>query len=266
MTDCHGHHSHTLHVGPFFVSETTYRPRLTVPKHRHPTSCLHCILEGEYVEVTTRGRVSIGRGQSLFKPSGLLHWNRIGDLGSRALRIEFRPEKLDAFEVPYPTSLTSTTNPMMYELTRRMLFEIRGSDPVTPLVVEGLCLEVISLLLRDSLRTGSQGPDIRDRVSKCTEFIHSSFRESFTLSEISELLGVNRTRLAQEFRRVHNCTMGDYLRQVRVGYVMEQLDSTDRRLGEIALSAGFSDQSHCTRTFKRLVGVTPAAWRTSRSQ
>ena len=266
MTDCHGQHSSSLVVGPFFVSETAYHPGLSLSKHRHPTSCLHCVVEGEYAEETSGHRVAIGPGQSLFKPLGLLHWNHIGDLGSRAVRIEFQPEKLDAFEVSYPTSLMSTENPMICELARRILFEIRGSDPVTPMVVEGLCLEVLSLLLRDSLRVESQHADIRDRVSECAEFIRSKFRESFTLSDISALLGVNRTQLAREFRRVHNCTMGDYLRRVRVGHVMEQLDSTDCALVEIAQTAGFSDQSHCTRTFKRLVGVTPAAWRASRSQ
>ena len=264
MTDCHGQHVSSLDVGPFFVSETAYGPGLALSKHRHPTSCLHCVLAGEYDEETSGHRVSVGPGQSLFKPAGLLHWNRIGDQGSRAVRIEFQPEKLDAFEVSYPTSLMSTENPMTYELARRMLFEIRGSDPVAPMVVEGLCLEILSLLLRDSLRVESRNAN--DRVSECAEFIRSKFRDSFTLSDISESLGVNRTQLAREFRRVHNCTMGDYLRQVRVGHVMEQLEATDRALAEIALSAGFSDQSHCTRTFKRLVGVTPAAWRTSRSR
>ena len=264
MTNCHGQHVSSLEAGSFFVSETAYRPGLALSQHRHSTSSLHCVLAGEYDEETTGHRVTIGRGQSLFKPPGLLHWNRIGDLGSMAVRIEFRPERLDAFEGSYPTSLMPTENPMIYELARRMLFEIRGSDPVAPMVVEGLCLEILSLLLRDSLRVESQNAD--NRVSECAEFIRSKFRESFTLSDISESLGVNRTQLAQEFRRVHNCTMGDYLRQVRVGHVMEQLEATDRALVKIAQSAGFSDQSHCTRTFKRLVGVTPAAWRTSRSR
>ena len=262
MTACHGQHVASLEVGPFFVSETAYQPRLALSRHRHATSSLHCVLAGEYDEETTGQRVTIGRGQSLFKPSGLLHWNRIGDLGSTAVRIEFLPERLDAFGVAYPTSLMPIENPMIYELARRMLFEIRASDPVAPMVVEGLCLETLSLLLRDTLRVESQNVD--KRVSACAEYIRSQFHESFTLSDISESLGVNRTQLARDFRRLHNCTMGDYLRRVRVGHVMEQLVTTDRALAEIALSAGFSDQSHCTRTFKRLVGVTPAAWRTSR--
>ncbi len=264
MTDCHGHHLNRLDAGPFVVSETTYPPGLSLSKHRHSTSCLHCVLAGEYDEETIGHRVSVRRGQSLFKPSGLLHWNRIGDLGSRALRIEFRPKTSEVFDVSCPTSRVPSDNPMIYELARRILFEIRGSDPVAPMAVEGLCLEVLSLLVRDSLRAGSKGPN--NRVSECAEFIRAKFCESFTLSDVSELLGVNRTQLARDFRRVYNCTMGDYLRQVRVGHVMEQLEATDRALAEIAQTAGFSDQSHCTRTFKRLVGVTPAVWRASRSQ
>ena len=71
MTDCHGQHSSSLVVGPFFVSETAYHPGLSLSKHRHPTSCLHCVVEGEYDEETNGQRVAIGPGQSLFKPLGL---------------------------------------------------------------------------------------------------------------------------------------------------------------------------------------------------
>lgn len=266
MTTCYGQHPHQLVAGPFFVSETFHRPGLVLPKHEHETCCFHCVLEGEYTEETSRQSVSVGPRESLFKPAELSHWNRFGESGSRTLRIEFQPDQLVPLELSYPTTVFSTPNPAAFELSRRILREIRTPDAVAPMVVEGLSLEVIALLLRGLHRAETRRADLHQRVQECAEFLRSNFHESFTLSALAVQFEVNRTQLATAFRKVHGVTMGEYLRTVRVRFVTDQLDSTDRPLAEVALAAGFSDQSHCTRSFKRIVGTTPAAWRTTRSQ
>ncbi len=266
MTTCYGQHPHQLVAGPFFVSETFHRPGLVLPKHEHATCCFHCVLGGEYTEETPRQSVSVGPRESLFKPAELTHWNHFGESGSRTLRIEFQPDQLAPLELSYPATVFSTPNPAAFELSRRILREIRTPDAIAPMVVEGLSLELVALLLRSVRRAEARRADLHQRVQECAEFLRSSFHESFTLSGLAVQLEVNRTQLAQAFREVHGLTMGEYLRTVRVRFVTDQLDSTDRPLAEVALAAGFSDQSHCTRTFKRIVGMTPAAWRATRSQ
>jgi len=42
------------------------------------------------------------------------------------------------------------------------------------------------------------------------------------------------------------------------------LERTDERISVIALSCGFSDQSHLTRMFRTRIGLSPAAWRRRR--
>jgi AraC-like DNA-binding protein len=55
--------------------------------------------------------------------------------------------------------------------------------------------------------------------------------------------------------------MGAYLRAVRVAYVREALAGPEPSLARIAQNAGFFDQSHMTRAFKRAYGTTPGAYR-----
>ncbi len=263
MTTCYGQNPHGLVAGPFFVSETVHRPGLVLQKHEHATYCFHSVLKGEYSETTSRQEVHIDPRQSLLKPPEIPHWNRFGKLGSRTLRIEFQQGDPRFSTLSHLDALIATTNPIAFDLAQRMLWEIRTPDPLTTMVVEGLCLELMTLMLRDAVRPARRERLFR-RVAACTEFLRSSFQQSFTLSDLSKLLEVNRTQLATAFRQVHGITMGEYLRRVRIDHVREQLDSTDRPLARIAHSAGFSDQSHCTRTFKRVTGVTPAAWRAAR--
>jgi AraC family transcriptional regulator len=63
---------------------------------------------------------------------------------------------------------------------------------------------------------------------------------------------------------MHGCTVGDYIREVRVAFARRQLTTTDLPISGIALSCGFFDQSQLTRAFKRVTGRTPAAYRAER--
>src|SRR5438034_8794997 len=68
--------------------------------------------------------------------------------------------------------------------------------------------------------------------------------------------------LARAFRWHYGCTVGEYIRQRRVEFACHRLTGPDDRLSVIAFDAGFADQSHLTNTFRRLVGMTPGAFRT----
>jgi AraC-like DNA-binding protein len=49
-----------------------------------------------------------------------------------------------------------------------------------------------------------------------------------------------------------------------VAFARQQLAATEAPIAQIALTAGFSDQSQLTRTFRRVTGTTPAAYRAER--
>jgi AraC family transcriptional regulator len=53
------------------------------------------------------------------------------------------------------------------------------------------------------------------------------------------------------------------VRQLRIEYACHELAASDTPIVQIALAAGFCDQSHFTRTFKRLIGVAPSQYRES---
>jgi AraC family transcriptional regulator len=72
---------------------------------------------------------------------------------------------------------------------------------------------------------------------------------------------MSASHLAREFRAHFGTTLGEYVRQLRVEWVAEQLARTPMTLSEISIAAGFSDQSHLTREFRRRFGMSPGAWR-----
>jgi AraC family transcriptional regulator len=81
------------------------------------------------------------------------------------------------------------------------------------------------------------------------------------LADIAEAVGVHPVHLAQTFHKSYRCTVGDYVRRLRIESTCRELATSEAPIVEIALAAGFCDQSHFTRTFKRLTGIAPSQYR-----
>ena len=81
-----------------------------------------------------------------------------------------------------------------------------------------------------------------------------------TLAELAALSGVSRFQLLRGFARETGITPHAYLLQRRV-QLARQLLAAGHALADAALAAGFADQSHMTRAFRRQFGVTPARYR-----
>ena len=133
--------------------------------------------------------------------------------------------------------------------------EFKDGDDVSPLSMEGLALEIMATGSRAWSRTlyGRQSPWMRRAI----ELLQARFTESLTIGEIAAAVEVHPVHLAREFRKHHQCTIGDFVRGLRVEFACEQIQKSKRPLCEISAMAGFFDQSHFSRTFKALTGMTP---------
>ena len=81
------------------------------------------------------------------------------------------------------------------------------------------------------------------------------------LVELAGAVGVHPTHLARVFRAHYGVSVGEYGRRLKVERAAKEVARSDTPLNVIALRAGFADQSHFTRVFKRYVGTTPARFR-----
>ena len=91
-----------------------------------------------------------------------------------------------------------------------------------------------------------------------------STSDRFNVRELAKEAGVHPVYLARIFRRYYGCTIGDYVRSIRIQQAQEDLLDSNKAIAEIAIKNGFADQSHFTRSFKHVTGVTPARYRNQR--
>jgi AraC family transcriptional regulator len=142
---------------------------------------------------------------------------------------------------------------------RRLYNEFVEPDDVSALSVEAICSELVVHGTRsDRLTAPAQVPlwlkGVRD-------MLHSCYHERLTLDQLARAAGVHPVHLAQTFRAVYQCTIGEYIRNLRVRRAADELSRSHQPLAEIAIACGFYDQSHFNRVFKKHVKLTPAEYR-----
>jgi AraC-like DNA-binding protein len=93
-------------------------------------------------------------------------------------------------------------------------------------------------------------------IQRIIEDVAANFSEPLTLREIGEAHGYSVYQIIRTFRRLLGTTPHAYIMNLRICYAAERLGQGDTIAGAAA-DAGFSDQSHMTRHFKRIFGATP---------
>jgi len=97
----------------------------------------------------------------------------------------------------------------------------------------------------------------RPVIERAKELIHARLSEDLSLSEIATQIGVSPYHLTRLFKRSTGLSLHQYIIAERVAVARQLLQTGAVPLKEIAAQVGFADQSHFTRHFKRVVGVTP---------
>lgn len=139
-------------------------------------------------------------------------------------------------------------------------YEAFYTDGEAPLVLDTLVLELFARAARmPDVPTGPPPGWLR----QVKDWLHDCYDQSLVLADAAMEVGVTPVHLSRAFRQHYGCTMGDYLRVLRLAHVQRALAERDDPLVQVALDAGFYDQSHMTRIFKQSLGITPGIYRQS---
>lgn len=258
--------SRKVELAGFVLSETIHQPAQRLPQHSHECASIIHTLRGSFSE-TIRGRVhECGTYSLFFRPAGEVHTNQYGRVGAKSLIIGIKPprDEISASLLKLFHQARYIQGGLLRSLAMRIYKEVHIMDSASELAIEGLTLELLANATRQII------PEPKSRLptwlKQATGLLEAHFAERLKFSDIATSVGVHPVYLASTFHRHFQCTMGDYIRRLRVEFACRMLTTTDTPLVEIALAAGFSAQSHFSTTFKRQTGLTPSEFRvTTRS-
>jgi AraC family transcriptional regulator len=241
------------------LTETSYTSNLTLPKHSHEHSYFCLVLEGNFSEQYGKRLRACRPSTLIYHPSGETHSDRFYT-GARCFNIHMNAQWVERLR-EYSCFLDSPADfqgGSLAHIGKRLYNEFRNLDNFSSLVIEGLALELIAESSRRAVKVIGQAPS--RWLKDVRELLHARFLEPLTLNNIADAVGIHPAHLSREFRRHYRCTVGEYVRKLRIDYACQRLLSDDA-LSTIASDAGFFDQSHFARTFKLLIGTTPNRYR-----
>jgi AraC family transcriptional regulator len=238
-------------------AEKRYAAGLRMPPHAHDEWRYCLTVSGAYTDSWRRGFRTRTTWQLSLHPAAETHTS-VFHSDAVCFHVEllgrWRDRLLgDAGIPPEPHEFLAGRAP---HVAGQLYDEFRHGDDVSTLMLEGLTCELIGWSAR-SLREDRHGASW---VHQARDLVRDRFAESVSLEEIARSVGAHPVHLARQFRRTFGCSVGELVRRTRIDFVCRQL-ATDAPLSEIAFRAGFSDQSHMTRLFRRAMGVTPRQYR-----
>lgn len=99
------------------------------------------------------------------------------------------------------------------------------------------------------------------RLKGALDFLETNYGKTISMADAAARCGMPSTTFNRQFRELLRMTPTEYLLSWRIEAARKQLVETRRSLSEIAITCGFSDQSHFTKRFRRITGLTPLVYR-----
>jgi AraC family transcriptional regulator len=248
-------------VAGFTLTEGVHPAGSSLPWHAHegPTICY--LLEGAFVEVTGGKSVTCTPATLKFTPAGDRHCDRFELGDAHGLLIEADPARVETLRTHSAVLEDRSVfhGGVPAGIAKRIYEELRLMDQAAPLAIEGLLLELLALTSRST--RSSFSPDRPAWLAEVRDMIHSDPAARRSLGELAGAVGVHPVTLARAFRKAFGCSVGEYVRRLRIERAAAQLGASDTSLAEIALAAGFADQSHFSNVFRRQTGMSPSGFR-----
>lgn len=248
-------------VSAFTLTERFYPPHFKTPKHAHEDALFCLVLDGNYTETYGKKQRECLPQTALFHACDDPHAEHFHENGGHSFIVEIKPTWIKNIreQVKFPNISADFRNGNLPQLGTKLYQEFKKFDSLSPIIIEGLILEITGETARQSLfKTKNQKPIW---LTKVESYLHERFAEPFSLKEVAKFVEIHPVHLAQTFRKFNRTTVGNYLRQIRIENARQELTKSNKTLSQISFDNGFSDQSHFSRLFKREYGVSPNEYR-----
>ena len=240
--------------GGLQVSATPYEGGAALPWHEHDEAYLCLVAAGSYMQQSSHDELQCQPGVLLTHPQGHRHANRFGPDGARCISI-FLTEGTGDGVSRLLSEYRQLQLPDAGRLLARIERELRATDAAAAVALQSAVLELVAVACRAD---GERHPAWLQRV---LDRLHDEPLAMPSLHELAALAGVHPSHLARSFQRAKGASVGEYQRGLRIALARKALAGQHHSIADVAALAGFNDQSHFARVFRRMTGETPRDYR-----
>jgi AraC family transcriptional regulator len=155
-------------------------------------------------------------------------------------------------------------DPRIEHIGRAVKAELESLEPFGRLYGDSLGLALAAHLVRTYVPVS--GPRTFNRLSRrrlrrVVDYIQDNLAQDLSLAQLAHVIGMSPSHFKVIFKESVGLPVHQYVIRSRVEYATGLVTHSDLPLSDVALQAGFANQSHMARCMKRLTGLTPAALR-----
>lgn len=202
-------------------------------------------------------------------PAGLAHSVRSSDSDGQFISLSIQPkflayaacEFVDMERLELVPKLNAN-DPLIEGICLTLQAEVEGGGGGGRLYSDSLANTLALHLINRYSAHRIQPRDYRGGLPKhqlrrAVEFIHEHIEKDISLQMIASTVGISPYHFARLFKRSTGLAPHQYHLRCRIERARQMLLKGEGQIADIAVRVGFCDQSHFTRHFKRIVGVTP---------
>jgi AraC-like DNA-binding protein len=227
-----------------------------LPDHAHDWPYLGMLLRGSYVSRTRTRELEFRQGVAVYHPRAFQHCDEIGRDGGLFFGVQLSPVLLDGAD---RVSRDAGRDVAVLDddgtyIVLGALFAALCAD-ADPFSLEALAAELAGGLMRVTPPGGAMPLWLKRTEQRLRD------EPAVSLQDLSQDAGVHVTTLTRLFRRHKNCSLGDYRARARARRAFFAVVGSAAPLADLCHDAGYADQSHMTREFRRAFAISPGRLR-----
>lgn len=234
----------------YIVSLVSYHSPVSEKWHHHENTHISLVLQGGNMESRKNRDFQVTTGRTMFYNAGESHLNRHTVFPSKNLNIEFKKEffKNNELEPRYFTH-PNLQNIDIYLNLLNIYNELRLGDVYA--------IQTMDFSINQLLKSDDTSSYIPTWVKQMKEIIEDRWDEFIPLKELATIFNVHPVTISKYLKKYYKCTLGDYMRKIKIEKAHSFLANTNKSIKEISDICGFSDQSHMIKVFKAYIGFLP---------
>jgi AraC-like DNA-binding protein len=250
-------------------------PRDRPFEERHDAVCIAAVTQGTFQYRSTLGAAVLAPGAVLLGNEGTCfecgHEHAAGD---RCLSFHFAPDYLEAIVAAVPgarrTGFTVPRLPPLPCLLPLLAAAEAARDDGDGAELEELALRLAGVVAAALVDAGKseRSPSSRDshRVTDALRRIEAQAHEHLALADLAREATMSPYHFLRTFCQVVGMTPHQFVLRTRLHRAAVRLRRSDEAVSVIAFDMGFNDLSTFNRRFRRVMGLSPSAYRTAKSR
>lgn len=252
-----------------------------MPFHRHEAIEIMYVISGECSVAFKNEVIVMKKGQFIFIDSDVLHRLIVdGDQSCRMLNIEFVLTDKDGLypsikelamenndlaallQAQKPYFMLRDTEGMYYALKSLVLELSDQQTGKSETLIHVLLSQVLLLIARLARSAKERAPQATDMyIKKIIEYIHHNYDRPLHVADLAELVFLHPSYLHRIFKESMNCTLMEYITEVRIEKAKMLLAKTDIPITDISDFIGLNSRQYFSYLFKKHTGETPQSYR-----